>query len=283
MDKSSSENDKIIVCPKCEKSNSLSFIKLNNHASHTGELYCPNCFCELDINILTGSAEKEIKKIKSSQKKAPSHCPHCGRYISRSSVANVKDPICQSCGNYVLKKYNRKVKDLEFAICPYCSIHLTIPYELINAETLRCNNCHNDFRNPYTNINQENKLNYNDSKLLNNSTSNKGTYLLLFGPLIAIGLIMLILNVFSTSQNTKSYVSNSNQNLIRNLNSKYIGKKYNMEIADELYEKYGAPETLNGTNNYVWIAYYPKGNFTMTESKGDYIIIGFEYGRNPRE
>ncbi len=220
MEKPNPENDTFIICPKCQKSNTLSYIKQNNHASHTGGLYCPNCFCELDINNPTGQKKKEIKKIKSPQKKVPSHCPHCGRYITRRSIANVLNPICQSCGNYVLKKSNMESENLQVLICPYCSINLTIPNDLINDENLMCINCHNDFRNPHYKGNFRNTSQKNSLPISNESEiswynglsqkQKKGFKRLIF--IIAASLIIVLVNVIPNNSNNNSgnsYITNS--------------------------------------------------------------------------
>lgn len=38
----------LITCPKCKNSYTLSYVKENNHASHTGGLYCPDCYGKID-------------------------------------------------------------------------------------------------------------------------------------------------------------------------------------------------------------------------------------------
>jgi hypothetical protein len=73
----------------------------------------------------------------------------------------------------------------------------------------------------------------------------------------------------------------NNKVLVKELKDAYIGKRYDPEVADVLINKYGYPETLEGTNNNIWIAYFPLGDFTMRQTKGDYIIVGFKSGKHP--
>jgi hypothetical protein len=41
-----------------------------------------------------------------------------------------------------------------------------------------------------------------------------------------------------------------------------LGKKYS-NISREIIKKYGSPKILSGTNNGRWVAYFPKGDFTI--------------------
>ena len=41
-----------------------------------------------------------------------------------------------------------------------------------------------------------------------------------------------------------------------------LGGKYS-NISREIIKKYGSPQTLSGTNNESWVAYFPKGDFTI--------------------
>ncbi len=67
MEKPNLKNDTLISCPKCQKSFTLSYIKENTHSSHTGGIYCPNCFCKLDIN------KPKSQKVKATKKKIPNN------------------------------------------------------------------------------------------------------------------------------------------------------------------------------------------------------------------
>jgi len=55
-----------------------------------------------------------------------------------------------------------------------------------------------------------------------------------------------------------------------------VGKTYNYEIAKELG---GETETLRGTNNKIWIAYFPKADITIVEDKRTNIIKKVLKGR----
>lgn len=102
------------------------------------------------------------------------------------------------------------------------------------------------------------------------------------GILIIIFVLCAIYAIVDMSKSNSSTKQSSNdKRIIQALEANYIGKKYDSDVAYELIEKYGTPETLEGTDNNVWIAYFPKGDFTLIESKGDYIIIGFKAGKNP--
>ena len=41
-----------------------------------------------------------------------------------------------------------------------------------------------------------------------------------------------------------------------------LGGEYS-NISREIIKKYGSPQTLSGTNNERWVAYFPKGDFTI--------------------
>ena len=51
-----------------------------------------------------------------------------------------------------------------------------------------------------------------------------------------------------------------------------VGTRYIYPQSMDIITQYGSPETLSGTNNSRWIAYFPKGNFTIiTDKKTDII------------
>lgn len=58
-----------------------------------------------------------------------------------------------------------------------------------------------------------------------------------------------------------------------------IGTEYIYPKSQEIIAKYGSPETLEGTNNFRWIAYFPKGDFTIVTSKKDNVIQQIEAGK----
>lgn len=69
-----------------------------------------------------------------------------------------------------------------------------------------------------------------------------------------------------------------NENLsidIKNL----VGEKYIEPFSFDVMGKYGSPETLDGTNNFKWIAYFPKGHFTIISNKKSNTIIEVLHGR----
>ena len=63
------------------------------------------------------------------------------------------------------------------------------------------------------------------------------------------------------------------------LKKSLIGKKYIYPFSTTLTDKYGSPETLLGTTNTFWIAYFPKGNFTITMDKNTDIIKEVFWGK----
>ena len=60
-----------------------------------------------------------------------------------------------------------------------------------------------------------------------------------------------------------------------------LGKKYSY-IYREMIEKYGSPQTLSGTNNSRWIAYFPKGDFTIISDERTNTINAVLSGRKPQ-
>jgi len=60
-----------------------------------------------------------------------------------------------------------------------------------------------------------------------------------------------------------------------------LGKKYSY-IYREIIEKYGSPQTLSGTNNSRWVAYFPKGDFTIISDDRTSTINAVLSGRKPQ-
>ena len=60
-----------------------------------------------------------------------------------------------------------------------------------------------------------------------------------------------------------------------------IGEKYS-DIYRELIEKYGSPQTLSGTTNWRWVAYFPKGDFTIISDTRTSTINAVLSGRKPQ-
>jgi hypothetical protein len=60
-----------------------------------------------------------------------------------------------------------------------------------------------------------------------------------------------------------------------------LGKKYST-IYREIIEKYGRPQTLVGTNNGRWVAYFPKGDFTIVSDDRTSTINAVLPGRKPQ-
>ena len=59
-----------------------------------------------------------------------------------------------------------------------------------------------------------------------------------------------------------------------------VGKTYNEKIYQQLGYKI---ETLEGTNNKRWVAYFPVTNVTIIEDKTTKKIISIKSGRHPME
>ena len=60
-----------------------------------------------------------------------------------------------------------------------------------------------------------------------------------------------------------------------------LGKKYSY-IYREIIEKYGSPQTLSGTNNSRWVAYFPKGDFTIITDSQTSTINDVLSGKKPQ-
>jgi hypothetical protein len=55
----------------------------------------------------------------------------------------------------------------------------------------------------------------------------------------------------------------------------YVGKK----VPYEQYGEIGMPETLIGTDNNKWVAYFPKGNFTIVSDKKSDMVKAVYIGK----
>ena len=55
---------------------------------------------------------------------------------------------------------------------------------------------------------------------------------------------------------------------LKELKSLYLNKK----VPYSKFDKIGQPETLSGTNNSKWVAYFPKSNFTIVTDKKTDIV-----------
>ena len=60
-----------------------------------------------------------------------------------------------------------------------------------------------------------------------------------------------------------------------------LGEKYS-HIYREIIEKYGRPQTLSGTNNRRWVAYFPKGDFTIISDDRTSTINAVLPGKRPQ-
>jgi hypothetical protein len=63
----------------------------------------------------------------------------------------------------------------------------------------------------------------------------------------------------------------------RELANLYVGKT----VPYEKYEEIGKPETLSGTNNVQWVAYFPKADFTIVTDKKTDIVKTIYTGSHP--
>ena len=61
-----------------------------------------------------------------------------------------------------------------------------------------------------------------------------------------------------------------------------IGTKYVYPQSIEIISKYGNPQTLSGTNNRRWVAYFPKGDFTIISDKASGTIKRILSGNRPQ-
>jgi hypothetical protein len=64
------------------------------------------------------------------------------------------------------------------------------------------------------------------------------------------------------------------------LRKKYIGLKYEYPKSTDFIAKYGMPETLSSTSNNKWVAYFPKGDFTVVSNKSSNIFENICAGKN---
>jgi len=68
---------------------------------------------------------------------------------------------------------------------------------------------------------------------------------------------------------------------LEKIRDELIGEIYTYPFSLEVViEKYGSPETLSGTTNEKWIAYFPKGDFTLVSDKSDNKIVSVFEGKS---
>ena len=61
-----------------------------------------------------------------------------------------------------------------------------------------------------------------------------------------------------------------------------VGEKYLYPKSMEIIEEYGSPQTLTGTNNLRWVAYFPEGDFTIITDTRTSTINDVLSGRKPQ-
>jgi len=59
----------------------------------------------------------------------------------------------------------------------------------------------------------------------------------------------------------------------------YAGQKYLPPISTDIVSEFGFPETLKGTDNNYWIAYFPLSGFGMIVDKKTDIIKNIVFGK----
>ncbi len=66
------------------------------------------------------------------------------------------------------------------------------------------------------------------------------------------------------------------------LKKELIGALYLYPRADFIHRKFGPVETLEGTDNKTWIAYFSGGDFTMIVEKKTDTIQDIKQGKKPK-
>ena len=74
---------------------------------------------------------------------------------------------------------------------------------------------------------------------------------------------------------TISFSGCGNSEKLQKLESSYVNKK----VPFSQYSQIGRPETLKGTNNSQWVAYFSKGNFTIVSDKKTNIVQAVYEGK----
>lgn len=77
------------------------------------------------------------------------------------------------------------------------------------------------------------------------------------------------------SEENKSSTSSQSSAQHAALVEAYIGKK----VPYDKYSEIGYPETLAGTDNSKWVAYFPKGNFTIVSDKKSDVVKAIYVGK----
>jgi len=72
-----------------------------------------------------------------------------------------------------------------------------------------------------------------------------------------------------------SFSGCGNSERLQKLESLYVNKK----VPFSQYTKIVQPETLTGTNNTQWVAYFPKGDFTIVSDKKTNIVKAVYEGK----
>jgi len=95
----------------------------------------------------------------------------------------------------------------------------------------------------------------------------------------SLSVTMAFIIIYQLLSSSSSYMERSMSSSKINTSS-LIGMEYTPKNAGFLADQYGYPETLPGTNNKYWIAYFPNGDFTITSNKDTNRIISVKRGRH---
>ena len=71
----------------------------------------------------------------------------------------------------------------------------------------------------------------------------------------------------------------SNDKKLKMFRTELLGVKYEYPLSLKIIDKYGSPQTLPGTDNSIWKAYFPIGNFTIHMDKRNSVINKVFFGK----
>lgn len=272
MSSTDSSTKDLITCPKCYQAFTKTYIKENSHASHTGGLYCPNCYQLIDEKQLS---QPKLKSQTSIQYLISEIIEAIDDYLIKTqktytSLGQANKLLIQNKVISVEERHNNRLKNiLEDGYIPHAYQTNTKPKQ---------------WRIPISeNGKEKSKKSVNHAQKRKNGIRHKETLrewydgfsdrekkgfkrLTVF---VAIVLIIVLTYI----------IPDNRSDLVKSLDKKYIGREWTDYTYQQFNNLYGPGQTL-GFEDYRWVYYYPKGNFTIKVSKDNNRILQISDGKD---